>query len=245
MNAQRGESERIRLNQPRLSPEHGRLRLLVATAMLLISFVLAGCASDEGPSSTGTSSPTSTPTTVPTASGLCAHEFTGCKIAAGTYSTAPFDHPFTFTIETEWENTRAWPDGGEIAPTPQVGAFQWGSGVAKGNVEGKVVPIGPKPADLIAHLRKFEGFNVGQPSPATIGGVLGQQLDVLTNETKAQAFLLSEKDAFNVAPGEKLRFFIFDRSGETVFLIVDAFKEADFDSFSAIVQPILDSIVWK
>lgn len=195
------------------------------------------------PTSDATEEPTGEPS--PNEGTLCAHEFTGCQIPAGTYSTEPFEHPFEFTVTETWTNNRAWPHGGEIGTPEGDAAFQWASGVDTGTMDGQTVEIGPEPNDVIDFLRGFEGFTVSEPTEVTIDGVSGQQVDVLTNETSAPGILRFAEDALNLAPGEKVRYIVLDKDGATVLLIVDAFEQDQFEDFLARVEPILASITWQ
>jgi hypothetical protein len=192
-----------------------------------------------------TSVPTSapSPTTAPsvTVGELCAHEYTGCEIPAGTYSTRPFIHPFTFTIDEPWANNRAWPEGGEIGlPVGAADrAFQWATKVfvRSGNAIDS-------PEDLIATLKGLNGFTVSDTVSTTIGGAPAVQVDVVTSAS-VPGYLRIPNDALNVDAGEKLRFFALQRDGALVVLILDAYKKAAFDDFIAASKPLIDSIVWE
>ena len=194
------------------------------------------------PSSGTAPSPSAAAAAVP----LCAKEMNPCPITAGTYSAIPFRPTFEFTITDPWQNDRAWPDGGEIAK--DAGAVQWASGVTTGykfGLSGISTPIGPKPADFIDYLKSFKAFTVSDPMPVTIDGVSGQQVDVLTNKTApVRGIFVITHDAFNLDPGEKIRFFVLDKDGHTVILTIDSFKAADFDAFAKVAQPVIDSITW-
>ena len=176
-------------------------------------------------------------TAAPSPLALCAITPNPCPIAAGTYSSAPFIVPFLFTVGDGWTDDRAWPHGGEIAlPT---GAVQWATAVS-----ARARNVSATPADFIAFLRKTKGFTVSQPTPVTIDGVSGQQVDVLTNKAAVSGLFSIEEDAFNVNAGERFRFFVLDKGGETVILTIDAFKAKQFDEFAGQAQPVIDSIKW-
>jgi hypothetical protein len=184
---------------------------------------------------TPTPGPTASPPPSPTGpAALCAEGFAApCTLDAGAYTTAPFEAAFSFVLSSAWQNDRAWPHGGEIFLP--AGAVQWGSGVKEGSVKGVRLDIGPTPADF---------FAVSDAIPVTIGGVSGQQVDVLTNTIEAPGIFLIEEDAYNLAAGEKVRFYVLDKGGTTVVLTMDAFKAAEFDDFAVDAQPVIDSIAW-
>lgn len=231
----------------------------------IVAAVIVGCASPVGtvapPASVA--GPTTAPTTalsgpattepsggVPSASAgdgaLCAKEFERCAIPAGTYTTDAFEYPFTFTIEgDDWTNDRNWQHGGSMTKARE-NSFLWASGVASGRVSGTAVEIGPRPADFIAHLRKFDGFTVSEPVPVTVDGVSGSQVDVLSNDVGADGMFLLPEDGFNLAPGEKTRFLVLDKDGATVILFTESFHAATFDAFMTdVAKPLLDGLTWQ
>jgi hypothetical protein len=243
----------------------GRAGLSVAF-VAMASLVVAGCGiagspsagdspspgSSAGPSTGSSTAPSaapsegaSAPASAP-AGALCAVEFEGCPIPSGTYTTDAFTHPFTFTLEgDDWINDRDWPHGGSVTKGAS-SAFLWASGVTEGLVDGQIVEIGPTPADFVEHLGRFEGFTVSAATPVTIDGVDGFSVDVTTNESGAPGLFALPEDQFNLAPGEKARFIVLDKDGQTVILMVDAFEEGDFDSFATeVAQPILDGLTWQ
>ncbi len=125
-------------------------------------------------------------------------------------------------------------------------AFMWASGVESGMVNGTATPIGPTPADFIAHLRKFPGFTMTEPVPVTVDGISGSKVDILSNGVEAPGMFVIPEDAFNMGPGEKIRFIALDKDGATVILMVNSFVAADFDQFdSEVGQPMLDGLTWE
>jgi hypothetical protein len=228
-----------------------RMARIVGSAFVAIALLACG-GSQASPSHSIAAATSTTKSVAPSSAApgsghgaLCAKAFVPCPLPAGTYSSAPFEHPFTFTISGEdWTNDRAWPHGGSTTRSG-TNAFLWASGVESGVIAGATSPIGPTPADFIAHLRKFDGFTVGDPIPITVDGISGSYVDVLTNDMVAEKVYLIPEDAFNLSAGERLRFIVLDIDGAAVILIVDSFKAADFDAFMAeVAQPILDGLAW-
>ncbi len=233
---------------------------LVVAAMTL----LAACgttAGTNGPPSTSSQSATLAPSTEPPgasptdlaasdppagAATLCAVEFEPCPITAGFLTTKPFSVPFTFTIDgADWTNDRNWPHGGSVTQAGS-NAFLWASEVTSGQVDGAQVETGPTVDDFVTHLGRFEGWTVAAPVPVTIDGASGLQVDLTTNEVAAHGMYYIAEDAFNLAPGEKVRFIAVDKDGETVILVVDAFAAATFDAFvTEVGDPLLASISWE
>lgn len=176
---------------------------------------------------------------------LCAEGHQPCPIEAGTYTAAPFEPNFSFTIDEGWQNDRAFADGGGISQ--ETGGIFWASGVGEGTVDGEPVEIGASVDDFVTFLQAFEalGMTVSEPTPVTVDGVRGQQVDVATNEAEAPGLYLIAEDQFNLVPGEKARFLVLDRDGETVLLIIDSYTTEGFDDWVATAQPVIDSITWE
>ena len=227
---------------------------------VVMGLLLAGCSGGAGASDQPTSVATPTqsvessaspPPAVPSPSdasddgGLCAEGFETCTLEPGTYSAAPFEPGFMFTIEEEWTNDRAYADGGGISL--QTGGVYWASGVTDGTVADEPVEIGAGIDGFVLFLQSLTtmGMTVSEPVPVTIDGVEGQQIDLETNDAEARGLYFIEDDAFNLIPQEKARFLVLEKEGETVLLIVDAFVASDFDEWVETAQPVVDSIVWE
>lgn len=242
-------------------------RIAGALGGAILIAVLVGCsgaAVSTAPPASAAASPTvaSTAATTPspsvepasasasTAAGvgkLCAKEHEVCPTPAGTYSSAPFEHPFTFTIDGDgWANDRAWPHGGSMTKGGS-DSFLWASGITAGRVdEGDDLQVGPTQQDFIDLLRKSTRLTV-TPTPVlvTVGGVSGLQVDVEATGDLPGLFFFPE-DAFNLRAGEKVRFIVLDKDGATVVLMVESFKEATFDAFMTdVAQPILGGLTWE
>jgi hypothetical protein len=227
---------------------------MMKRAILAVGLLLAACgpaSQSQPPASLAESVPASASASVSATVGegggrLCAEGHSPCQIPAGTYTAAPFEPDFSFTIEEPWQNDRAFADGGGISLGSAGGIF-WASQVSRGTVGGEEVEIGGSVDDFVSFLQRFEalGLTISDPTPVTVDGATGQQVDVTTNQAEAPALYLVAEDAFNLVPGEKARFMVLDKDGETVLLIIDSFTTDGFDSWVAAAQPVLDTIVWK
>ena len=243
-----------------INASRGQLAQIIALAA---SAALAiGCAA------TATSQPTTavsqpptqspSPTSVPSASALstqspatsplalCAKDFNGCPVPAGTYSTAPFVHPFLVTIGAGWTNDRDWPHGGGLT-SGSGSLLNWGSGFTGGtDPSGKSVTLKLTSDALFAYIRSVKGFTVSPEVPLTIGGKTGRSVDVSTNQTSADGLLDIPEDSYNLGPGEKVRLIVFDASDPALLMImIEVPMATDFDVAIAAMQPVLDSIIWQ
>jgi hypothetical protein len=107
------------------------------------------------------------------------------------------------------------------------------------------VAIGPTADAVLAYIQSFEGFAMTAPAPITIGELTGRSVDISTKGTLAKGFLRIPEDQYNLAPGEKVRFMVFDVSGAAVVIMVDVPTEKDFGAEIKAMQPVLDSIIWQ
>jgi hypothetical protein len=169
-----------------------------------------------------------------------------CGIAIGSYTTAPFEHPFTFAIAERMINVRASEHGGGLETTSRAGSFSWVSSIEKG-FPGEVA-IGPKAADFLAFITsasKLPGFTVGEPVAVTVGGMPATRIDLArTNEAEPFGFSIAE-DVYFVDAGATDRFWVLEVGGALVVLIAEANLSGNFDGHAARVQPIVDSVAWQ
>jgi len=230
-------------------------------AALMLGLVMTACTGEGSASEAASAAPGSEPprasasvspaesTEAPASAtgegALCAVGHETCPLEAGTYTAAPFEPNFAFTIDDGWTNDRAFADGGGISQ--ESGGIYWASGVEAGRIGEEDIEIGASTDDFVIFLRGFEavGMSVSEPTPITVDGVSGQQVDVESNEAEAPGLYQIAEDSFNLVPGEKARFLVLDKGGETVILIIDAFASDDFDDWVETAQPVLDSISWK
>ncbi len=238
----------------------GRLPLRVFAIVTLCAAAAVGCGGSTATPSPvttpvpATASPTAAVTEAPTAAPtvetvrtLCAKGTDECVIPAGTYSTAPFTPPFVFTIESAWNNTRAFPEGGGISA--QGGAINWVSGTADGWV-GAVENIEIKdPSDVTAYvdaLRSEKGYTVGDITPAQLGGIDALQVDVFRAALKSTGagFILPE-DRYVFGPGTKSRVLFVETPGGWAIILAEAIDDDVFEAFLSKAQPVLDSVAWE
>ena len=237
------------------------LRLGFLIAILAITAVAACGGSTPSPASVVTPpAVTATPSTAVTAApatleptaatgpaALCAVGGDECSIQAGTYTTGPFEPAFTFTIESTWDNTRAFAEGGGI--DTQSGAINWISGRAQAWVGAADLRI-KNERDVARYIKLLEGergYTVGKTTAVSIGGVDGLQVDVVRavlNSTGAGFFPPPAEDSFVYEPGGQSRVYFIETPGTWTFFVIEGDDER-FDSIMEVAQPVLDSIAWE
>jgi hypothetical protein len=114
-----------------------------------------------------------------------------------------------------------------------------------GMIDDKRVDVGTAPDDFVAFLRRPGDWQVGEPAPVTIDGVSGVAVDTITGPKPRPGLLVFPEDAFNTDPNEKIRWIVLQKDGETIVFLLDALKAANFESVSARVQPVIDSVAWE
>jgi len=115
------------------------------------------------------------------------------------------------------------------------------------------------PKDLVGWLQHHPALKTSKPEPVTVGGVKGEQLDVLVKNVSKEYFLDEEcPDCLDIAPvrnenapailfeeGNKRKVFVLeDVKGETVMIWFAAPPE-EFDEFAPEAQKVVDSVKWS
>jgi hypothetical protein len=196
---------------------------------------------------TGTPEQTVAPTPIPSAMALCASPdasgLKGCPLPAGTYTSAPFEVPFRFTIPDGWANHNKQVEGGEIRKGDAVG-LAWAVHMAD------VSPtIGASTEALFKFFRTQPVVTASAPVPVTIGGIEGSSMD-LSIGTKGKVLFHSVSSAdhgtsWRFSPGTKVRMMAVEVHDTLVLLMADVTPIAGFEGQMTSIQPILDSIAWE
>jgi hypothetical protein len=119
----------------------------------------------------------------------------------------------------------------------------WAVDVNEGLRDGTPEKFDSSPDGFVSHVEAITGLLVEEGDPFEIGGRTGRVIDVSTRQTDARAIYVVVEDNYNLGPGEKARFILFE--GDTLLLfVVEAFHEQDFDAVWGRAQPILRTIRW-
>jgi len=216
-------------------------RRVLAVAMTLF---VAACGSIAPPAATG---PVSSP------------------LAAGTYASAAFQPPVTFTVPGGWElvtDTAGYlelrPAGSDLA-----GIHLFRDVVAAS--QDPACPTAPEPGigststDLVLWIRGLAGLTVSTPAMATVGGLRGTSLDIgiaagwatscpFANGLPTVALLVGQASGLRwvVAGNERLRLYILDLpDGGTVIVDVDAFDGTLMDALLGAAAPVVKSLQFR
>ena len=103
--------------------------------------------------------------------------------------------------------------------------------------------------DLIAWFQDNPVLTVSAPVATSVGGVAATQFDVTATVPAECSFGVvflfpspSGQGHFVLETGEVARFFVLEVGGETLMFAIDALPGADFETFVAKAQPVIDSI---
>lgn len=189
---------------------------------------------------TRAATPTAAPPTTTTAPAgevldLCAEEREACELEAGTYSPSRTTPKVTFVLEEGWTGVRHYEDGFALTRPEAILSF------ARDILPGTGGEMEPGLAGIEAFLRGVSALRVDQATVAVVGGLPAVQLDVVAAED-ARAFFELDKDVYNLAPGQKARFWIVDVDGTIGLFIVESEDEASFAAAIEAGQPVIDSI---
>jgi hypothetical protein len=169
----------------------------ITTALLISAMTLAGCGSSapSGVPAGSASQASSTPSTSTTSTGrpLCPISYRGdClgPLSAGTYTTAQFQPPITYTVPDGWGNWEDQPDNFLlIAPgftfhiddsggSDGIGIF---ASVAAANTDCQATEqpgVGHTAAALAGEFGQRPGLAATTPKPVSVGGLQGLVLDI-------------------------------------------------------------------
>ena len=226
-----------------------------APRVLLVATLLAGCsvapASSSQPAvppvpTVGSVTPTvaitperttSAPTT-PTPSGPVPIQVG--VVPAGRYITTALEPTVTLTLPSDGWLFYFQDDNDEMA----VG--QGDLEVTAGRVANVKDPathaIVPAPDDLVSWLASHPGLKAEPPQPATVGGIVGQSIEVAntgTDDVDIFAFPTGDR---RVAAGTTTRFWVLPFDGPDLVFAGDA-PSAGFQQALPILQSVIDSIV--
>lgn len=215
--------------------------LMVAVA------VVAGCGSGAPPTPSLVAAPPSARVAVP----------------AGTYTTTAFAPAITYTLPEGWHVAG---DGPAYFALQPVASEAFGIHVFRSPLAASqdadcptvaAAGVATTAKDLVDWIRARPGLTVGDPVGVTIGGLVGQQVDVaivagwapscpFANGLPTVPLFVSSLDAgfrWVVAGSERLRLTVLDVPGKgTIVVDIDDFDGSLMDGWLPIATPIVESM---
>ena len=179
----------------------------------------------------------------------------GVALRPGPYTSKKFEPPLSFSVLGEgWQvEVPEAPDVLDISRGEQEFGFFNVRNVYDPN---EFAAQQPAPEDMVAWLQEHPNLEAEKPSQVSVGGVRGQQLDVVATDVPSKSIqfcgfpcvlLLPTSEGFNfvIAEEAKHRFIVLeDVRGETVIVAFGA-PAVDFEEFLPEAQKMLKTVEWK
>jgi hypothetical protein len=176
----------------------------------------------------------------------------------GEYHSEKFEPSLSLRVGKGWENTEAQlPDSIEVGEVEHHEEIGWINFV---NVKEVFKPgttnVAKAPKDLVGWYQHHPYLKTSKPEPITVGGVKGEQFDVLVKDLPEDYYGVCGRgcvDIFNLSGGKQTTYFyethkrrvivLEDVKGDTVSVAVSSAAER-FDEFVPEAQKVVDSVKW-
>jgi hypothetical protein len=176
----------------------------------------------------------------------------------GEYRSEEFKPPLSFKVDEGWSTSPP-----EASDRLQLGWAETGTaGLAFTNVQEVYKPLykptetsTPKlveaPEDLAGWFQNHPYLKTDEPKPATVGGVKGQQFDLVVEGLPEDHLSICGADCVDVIrgamvffEGDKIHLIVLeDVKGETVYIDFST-PVVLFDKFAPEAQKVVDSVKW-
>src|SRR5215204_5701355 len=222
-------------------------RLLSAAPMLVALFVVVGLALALGACGAGGAKEQARGRPLPKEPGT---------LSPGRYHSLKFKPSLSFKVGKGWINS-----GGELPDFIEL--TQLGGYISFDNVKEVYKPgttsVVEAPEDLVGWLQHHPFLKTSKPQPVTVGGVEGEQLEVLIDHLPKDPGYCGEPsgclDIFNQSGGDQIGYFgknhnarrvivLGDVKGDTV-VIWYAGPPDTFDKFAPKARKVVNSVRWE
>ena len=177
-------------------------------------------------------------------------------LRSGEYHSVKFKPPLSFKVSQPWANIAE-----QLSDWIQLGYENDTGNISFANVEEVFKPgttnVVEAPKDLVGWLQHHPYLKTSKPQPVTLGGVKGEQLEVLVDHLPKDYYGNCGTDCldiFNQSGGEQIGYFGEDR-GRRVFVLEDVKGDTVviwyaapldvFDEFAPEAQKVVDSVKWS
>ena len=177
-------------------------------------------------------------------------------LSSGQYRSVKFEPPLSFKVGKGWINS-----GVELPAFIQLGYEGFNQRLTFANVKEVYRPgttnIVEAPKDLVGWLQHHPLLKTSKPQPVTVGGVKGEQFEVLVEDLPKDYSGLSCSDCVDIAPlsnDQASAFFREEKErkvivlenvkGDTVMIWFAATPEV-FDEFAPEAQKVVESVKWS
>src|SRR5215211_2345532 len=178
----------------------------------------------------------------------------------GEYHSVKFKPPLSFKVGKGWSNNaEQFSDFIQLSQQGEIGTLQFA------NVEEVFKPgttnVVEAPQDLVGWLQHHPYLKTSKPQPVTVGGLKGEQLEVLVDHLPKDPNGYCEPvpsgclDIFNLSGGDQIGYFgknfnerrvivLGDVKGDTV-VVWYAGPPDTFDKFAPKAQKVVESVRWE
>jgi hypothetical protein len=174
----------------------------------------------------------------------------------GEYHSVEFKPALSFKVGKGWSNTaNQLSDYIELGQQGEIGFLTFAN--VKEVWKPGTTDVVDAPKDLVGWLQQHPYLETSKPEPVTLGGVKGEQLEVLVEELPKDYYGLCGTDCVDIAPlsndeaaayfreVSKRRVFVLeDVKGDTV-MIWFAGPPETVDKFAPKAQKVVDSVKWS
>src|SRR5829696_1519418 len=180
---------------------------------------------------------------------------TAKALRPGEYHTVKFKPPLSFKVGKGWSNSENQLSDYINLEQGDIGNLQFAN--VKEVFKPGTTNVVEAPKDLLGWLQHHPYQKTSKPQPVTVGGVKGEQLEVLVDHLPKDpnGYCGSDcLDIFNLSGGDELGYFkevnkrkvivLEDVKGDTV-VIWFAGAPDTFDKFAPKAQKVIDSVKWS
>jgi hypothetical protein len=176
-------------------------------------------------------------------------------LSPGEYHSVVFKPALSFEVGKGWStNEEQFSDFFQLAQQGDIGTLQFAN--VKKVYKPGTTNVEEAPQDLVGWLQHHPYLKTSKPQPVTVGGVKGEQLEVLIDHLPKDPNGYCGTDCLDIVnqsggdrigyftEGRKRKVFVLeDVKGETVVIWYAAPLDV-FDEFATEAQKVVDSVKW-
>ena len=178
-------------------------------------------------------------------------------LRSGEYHSVKFNPPLSFKVSKPWSNTaEQLSDWIELGYEGDTGFISFAN--VKKVFKPGTIKVVDAPKDLVGWLQQNPYLKTSKPQPVTVGGVKGEQLEVVVDHLPKDYYGNCGTDCLDIfyqSGGEQIGYFNAINRERRVFVLEDVKGEtvaiwfastADkFDKFAPEAQKVVDSVKWS
>lgn len=220
----------------------------IAVRIVLAGSLLAACSAAPASSSqlatsvptAGSATPTVTITPEPSAAPSGPIAIREGPASAGTYTTTSFEPTVVLTLPSDGWRFFFQDDDDEMALGK--GDVELAGGRVANVLDPATRTVVPAPDDLVSWIAAHPGLEAESPQPASVGGIVGQSIDVMNTGTVDIDIFAYPTGNLRVSAGTTARLWVLTYDGPD--LVFTGFgRSSQFQQALPILQPVIDSIV--